>query len=196
MKTLHTLMTVLAAGVLGGVCVTQAHGAPPLVIETVTVGNPGNAGDTQNQGIFGVVDYVYAIGKYEVTAGQYAAFLDAVAASRGHGRHERARLRSRGPYFDWDPRLGGSGTLYDLVRGDLANLSGNASAVDLGPLTCIENDSDDESSQADPDTDVLAPNTGFFYLVRFEEGSVIGPWGFGSEGEERAGTGGCPPWPP
>ena len=44
MRTFHTLMTVLAAGVLGGVCVTQAQGAPPVVIETVTVGNPGNAG--------------------------------------------------------------------------------------------------------------------------------------------------------
>ena len=60
MRTLHTLMTVLAAGVLGGVCVTQAQAAPPVVIETVTVGNPGNAGDPiQFQGIFGAVDYVY-----------------------------------------------------------------------------------------------------------------------------------------
>jgi hypothetical protein len=82
MKTFRTLMTVLAAGALGGICVTQAQGAPPLVIQTVTVGNPGNAGDPQQfQGIFGGVDYVYAIGKYEVTAGQYAAFLDAVAAT-------------------------------------------------------------------------------------------------------------------
>ena len=82
MRTLHTLLTVLAAGVSGGVCVTQAQAAPPVVIETVTVGNPGNAGDPQQfQGIFGAVDYVYAIGKYEVTAGQYAAFLNAVAAT-------------------------------------------------------------------------------------------------------------------
>jgi formylglycine-generating enzyme len=82
MKTLHILMTVLAAGVLSGVCVTQAQGAPGLVIETVTVGNPGNTGQTQQfQGIFGAVDYVYSIGKYEVTAGQYAAFLNAVAAT-------------------------------------------------------------------------------------------------------------------
>jgi hypothetical protein len=75
-------MTVLTTGVLGGVYVTQAQGAPPEVIETVSVGNPGNAGDPQPfQGIFGAVDYVYAIGKYEVTAGQYAAFLNAVAAT-------------------------------------------------------------------------------------------------------------------
>jgi sulfatase modifying factor 1 len=78
---IHLLTTALAAGVLAGVCVTQAQGAPPLVIETVTVGNAGNAGETQSEGIFGAVDHVYAIGKYEVTAGQYAAFLNAVAAT-------------------------------------------------------------------------------------------------------------------
>ena len=52
-----------------------------LAIETVTVGNPGNAGDPQMQGIFGAVHYVYTIGKYEVTTGQYTAFLNAVAAT-------------------------------------------------------------------------------------------------------------------
>ena len=52
-----------------------------LAIETVTVGNPGNAGDVQMQGVFGAVDHVYAIGKYEVTAREYAAFLNAVAAT-------------------------------------------------------------------------------------------------------------------
>jgi sulfatase modifying factor 1 len=82
MKTLRTLTTVLATGVLAGVCVAQAGGAAAAVaIETVNVGNPGNAGDTQQQGSFGAVDYVYAIGRYEVTAGQYAAFLNAVAAT-------------------------------------------------------------------------------------------------------------------
>jgi hypothetical protein len=77
---------VLAAGVSGGVCITQAQGAPPVVIETVTVENPGNAGDPiQFQGTFGAVGYVYAIAKYEVTAGQYAAFLNAVAATDTYG---------------------------------------------------------------------------------------------------------------
>jgi len=52
-----------------------------IEIEIVTVGNPGNAGDPQTQGAFGAVEYVYAIGKYEVAAGQYTAFLNAVAAT-------------------------------------------------------------------------------------------------------------------
>lgn len=428
MKTLHTLKTVLAAGVLGSVGVTQAQGAPPVMIETVTVGNPGNAGDPiQFQGVFGAVDHVYAIGKYEVTARQYAEFLNAVAATDTYGlynvnmwthaegckierigspgsytygvaldwanrpvnfvswgdaarfanwlhngqptgaqdltttedgsyflngmtrddlledvvrkpdatwviptenewykaayhkndgvtgnywnfptsanngvsndlidpdpgnnatftdgtvgnwtigapyyrtevgAHENSEsvygtldqggnvqefnetvpetdirgirggswannimgrwdrpvdmhssdeisdlgfrvatlagtdvtnLRAFDPvatYFEWDPMPGGSGTIYDLARGDLANLSGNASAVDLGPLTCIVNDSPLESSASNPDNEQPAPNTAFFYLVRFQAGPVIGPWGFGSEGQARAGTGGCAP---
>jgi len=82
MQASHILMTVLAAGVSGGAWVTRARAAPPVMIDTVTVGNPGNAGDPiEFQGVFGAVGHVYAIGKYEVTAGQYAAFLAAVAAT-------------------------------------------------------------------------------------------------------------------
>jgi formylglycine-generating enzyme len=84
LKALRTLIIVLAAGVSGGACAAQAQGAPPLVIETVAIGNPGNPVDPQNQGIFGAVNYVYAIGKYEVTAGQYTSFLNAVAATDPH----------------------------------------------------------------------------------------------------------------
>ena len=46
----------------------------------VTVGNPGNGTDTSgrpNTAGFGRVDYSYQIGKYDVTIGQYAAFLNA-----------------------------------------------------------------------------------------------------------------------
>ena len=49
--------------------------------------NPGNAGELSGAGaggygpnrVCGAVGYTYNIGKYEVTAGQYAAFLNAVA---------------------------------------------------------------------------------------------------------------------
>jgi formylglycine-generating enzyme required for sulfatase activity len=46
----------------------------------VTVGNPGNANDTVGTG-YGAVATSYQIGKYDVTIGQYAAFLNAVAAT-------------------------------------------------------------------------------------------------------------------
>ena len=49
-----------------------------LIIETVSVGNPGNPDDVHFSG-FGGVDYTYNIGKYMVTAGQYTDFLNAVA---------------------------------------------------------------------------------------------------------------------
>jgi sulfatase modifying factor 1 len=49
-----------------------------LEIETVTVGDAGNAADTTT---YGAVADVFALGKYEVTIGQYATFLNAVAAT-------------------------------------------------------------------------------------------------------------------
>ncbi|MCP4246688.1 MAG: formylglycine-generating enzyme family protein [bacterium] len=70
-----------------------ATGASASVIDTVTVGNPGNAGELSGSGagslgpdrICGAVDYTYDIGKYEVTAGQYTEFLNAVAATDTYG---------------------------------------------------------------------------------------------------------------
>ena len=46
------------------------------------MGNAGNAADTTG---YGSVAYSYNIGKYEVTAGQYTAFLNAVAATDTYG---------------------------------------------------------------------------------------------------------------
>jgi sulfatase modifying factor 1 len=58
-------------------------------LEMVPVGNPGNTGEWSGQSyggfgpdaIVGAVDYAYQIGKYEVTAGQYTEFLNAVATT-------------------------------------------------------------------------------------------------------------------
>ena len=72
-------VSLLIAGLLGST-------AFAVNIETVPVGNPGNAGEWSGQSyggygpdrICGSVGYSYNIGKYEVTAGQYTAFLNAV----------------------------------------------------------------------------------------------------------------------
>ena len=55
-------------------------GAAPITYQQVTVGNAGNANDT-GAGLIGAVAYDYQIGKYDVTIGQYTAFLNAVAAT-------------------------------------------------------------------------------------------------------------------
>ncbi|MEN6451035.1 MAG: SUMF1/EgtB/PvdO family nonheme iron enzyme [Thermoguttaceae bacterium] len=54
-------------------------------LEFVTVGNPGNATDTRTGSRFGSVPYVYQMGKYDVTVGQYCQFLNAVATTDTYG---------------------------------------------------------------------------------------------------------------
>jgi formylglycine-generating enzyme required for sulfatase activity len=49
-----------------------------VTINTVPVGNPGNAGESQPSGTFGAVGYNYRIGTTEVTNAQYAEFLNGV----------------------------------------------------------------------------------------------------------------------
>ena len=68
------------------VTVTVATAATPVFAQSVNyelvpVGDAGNAADTTG---YGAVPYEYQIGKYEVTIGQYAAFLNAVAKDDPH----------------------------------------------------------------------------------------------------------------
>ena len=80
---------VVAAMVLLAAGTVQAD----ITIETVPVGNTGNTGEGSGDSyggygldrICGAVDYDYNIGKYEVTAGQYTAFLNAVAVTDTYG---------------------------------------------------------------------------------------------------------------
>jgi sulfatase modifying factor 1 len=59
-------------------CCASAHA---ITIPTVPVGDLGNSNDPATDNLFGGVGYAYNIGKYEVTVGQYTAFLNAVAAA-------------------------------------------------------------------------------------------------------------------
>ena len=60
--------------------------ASAITIDTVAVGNAGNAADTRYETPgYGAVPYEYNIGKYEVMAGQYTEFLNAVAATDTYG---------------------------------------------------------------------------------------------------------------
>jgi formylglycine-generating enzyme required for sulfatase activity len=59
--------------------------APAITIETVPIGDIGNPNDPATGNLYGGVSYAYNIGKYEVTVGQYTAFLNAVAATDTYG---------------------------------------------------------------------------------------------------------------
>jgi formylglycine-generating enzyme required for sulfatase activity len=110
-------MVLLAAGAV------QAA----ITIETVPVGDPGNAADMRyNLGAWpegcGAVAYTYNIGKYEVTAGQYTAFLNAVAATDTYGLYNTS-MWSLGPniYGCQIQQSGSSGIYTYSVDANFAN---------------------------------------------------------------------------
>ena len=81
--------------VAAAVCMSLASAASAAVIDTVRVGNPGNAADTRYASPgYGAVDYSFNIGKYEVTAGQYTAFLNAVAKIDTYGLYNTNMSRT------------------------------------------------------------------------------------------------------
>ena len=84
----RTKSKALAAALLLAAITTSAladvvNMGPELTsLETVRIYNAGNSADTTG---YGAVGYEYNIGKYEVTAGQYTEFLNAVASTDTHG---------------------------------------------------------------------------------------------------------------
>lgn len=105
------VMVGLAAGTAGAV-----------TIQTVLVGNSGNVADTRYElPGYGSVAYTYSIGKYEVTAGQYTAFLNAVAAADRYflyHNHMDAAVDDTGCNIK---RSGSSGSYSYSVATDWAN---------------------------------------------------------------------------
>jgi sulfatase modifying factor 1 len=87
-----------------------------ISLDMVTVGNAGNANDTTG---YGAVGDVYQIGKYEVTAGQYTAFLSAVAATDTYALYNENMWSSL--YGCKIERSGSSGSYTYSVAADRAN---------------------------------------------------------------------------
>jgi formylglycine-generating enzyme required for sulfatase activity len=106
---------VLTVAVIGlwSVCATAASA---ISIETVPVGHPGNAPDSTG---YGAVGYEYNIGKYEVTAGQYTAFLNAVAKTDTYGLYNMWMWYD--PYGCEIKQTGSSGSYSYSVASDYAN---------------------------------------------------------------------------
>jgi len=72
-----TVSPVVALAVAACAFFTTPEFQAAVVIDTVYVGNPGNAADPTTA--LGSVSYGYSLGKYEVTIGQYTEFLNSVA---------------------------------------------------------------------------------------------------------------------
>ena len=72
---------ILSAAIVA-VMMSMIPAASAVNVEVVPVGNLANWDDTTG---CGAVNYAYNIGKYEVTAGQYTEFLNAVATTDTYG---------------------------------------------------------------------------------------------------------------
>ena len=98
-------------------CVVAVMLAAAAQAGFVTVGNPGNADDTHGDG-YGGVDYEYRMGTYEVTAGEYSDFLNAVAATDTYGLYATGMTDTFGCQIT---RSGTSGSYGYSVAGDWAD---------------------------------------------------------------------------
>ncbi len=85
-------MTRQQLAAVAAMCVSATSVQAEVIIKTVTVDNPCNAPDIRFDAVgYGEVDYVCNIGKFEITAGQYTEFLNAVAATTDtHGLYDES----------------------------------------------------------------------------------------------------------
>jgi len=103
---------------------------PVITYETVPVGNVGNAA---NGAGLGAVNYEYAIGKYEVTIGQYAAFLNAVAKFDSYGLYDTNMGGNQ--RFAGISRAGSQGSYVYTVTGPLGTNPAGAESAANRPIT-------------------------------------------------------------
>jgi len=87
MKNKSILILVVVFWMMAVPNITSAVIIRGINIDFVTIGNPGNSGDTRdaaNPYGCGLVDYTYQIGKYEITNGQWDAFVSSAGAPTGN----------------------------------------------------------------------------------------------------------------
>jgi formylglycine-generating enzyme required for sulfatase activity len=90
--------------------------AVAITIDTVPIGDAGNAADNPGNGLFGRVTSDYRIATTEVTNAQYVSFLNAVAASDPNALYDtNMGFTSRGGIV----RTGASGTYSYSVKPDV-----------------------------------------------------------------------------
>ncbi|RMF72220.1 MAG: hypothetical protein D6738_11845 [Acidobacteria bacterium] len=99
-----------------------------------------------------------------------------------------------GTVVRWSPVDGA--TVYDLARGDVANLRHvGLTDIDLGPVTCLRDDTTTLDTLANPDPTLPAPGQAFFYVFRDDTSESGGlAYGQGSDSRYRTASGGdCNP---
>ncbi len=88
----------------------------------------------------------------------------------------------------------GSGITYDVIRGAVGALRSVGGMVDLGVVTCIENNSTDLTTRGLADAAVPLPGEAFFYTVRANLSSGGFGYGLSSAHEPRVpASGDCGP---
>jgi sulfatase modifying factor 1 len=136
LQTLHTIMkyakkSSLSNALLVALFATAMFSLPVAVVaepmsitpDVVWVNNTGNAAYTGNNAFWGVngigaVNYAYAIGKYEITNTQYAAFLNAVGQSNANGVYNANMGNSSSGTFGGIIQSGTSGAYsYSVASG-------------------------------------------------------------------------------
>jgi sulfatase modifying factor 1 len=108
--------------------------AHAVVIDMVTVGDPGNADDTTG---YGSVGYEYQIGKFEITIGQYAAFLNAVAKSDTYSLYSQ-NLMEGVQYESGISRTGSPGSYFYYAFGPVANTQIPQATTSLRPIASTD----------------------------------------------------------
>jgi hypothetical protein len=80
---------------------------------------------------------------------------------------------------------------YDVIRGNLSAIAETSAVFNLGTVTCLEDNSADSSTVGHEDSATPPPGEGFFYLVKYFDGTT-GSYGTESASKPRApGAGDC-----
>ena len=109
--------------------------ARAVTIDWVTVGNAGNANDPATGNLYGGVNYSYQIGKYDVTIGQYTAFLNAVAATDTYSLYNA--VMATFPNVAGISRIGSSGSYTYSVIAPSGITPAGASSPGNRPITWV-----------------------------------------------------------
>ena len=109
--------------------------ARAVTIDMVPVGNAGNANDPATGNLYGGVNYSYQIGTYDVTIGQYTAFLNAVAATDTYSLYN-ANMATF-PNVAGISRIGSSGSYTYSVIAPSGITPAGASSPGNRPITWV-----------------------------------------------------------